>query len=74
MAKWLIHAAERCSALIELLENEIRGGPLIQMDESPLQVLKEPDRANTSKSYMWVFCSGRRDGGGRQGSCHLNRS
>lgn len=62
MAKWLIQAAERCSVLIELLDNEIRGGPLIQMDESPLQVLKEPGRANTSQSYMWVFCGGRRDG------------
>jgi hypothetical protein len=30
-----------------------------QMDETPLQVLKEPGRANTSKSYMWVFCGGR---------------
>ncbi len=61
MANWLIQAAQRCSPLIELLEHEIRGGPLIQMDETPLQVLKEPDRANTSKSYMWVFCGGTAD-------------
>jgi len=31
------------------------------MDESPLQVLKEPGRANTTKSYMWVFCGGAPD-------------
>ncbi len=58
MANWLVQAAQRCSPLIELLEHEIRGGPVIQMDETPLQVLKEPGRANTSKSYMWVFCGG----------------
>lgn len=52
MAHWLVQAARRCSPLVELLEHEIRSGPLIQMDESPLQVLKEPGRANTSKSYM----------------------
>lgn len=61
MANWVVQAAERCAPLIELLEQEIRSGPLIQMDETPLQVLKEPGRANTSKSYMWVFCGGHLD-------------
>jgi transposase len=58
MANWMVQAGRRCSPLIELIEGEIREGPLIQMDETPLQVLKEPGRANTSKSYMWVFCGG----------------
>lgn len=58
MAGWLIKAAQRLSPLLALLENEIRGGPLINIDESPLQVLKEPGRKNTTKSYMWVFCGG----------------
>ena len=57
MANWLIQAAQRCSPLIELLEHEIRGGPLIQMDETPLQVLKEPGRANTTQSYIWCFAA-----------------
>lgn len=61
MANWLIKAARCCSPLVELLQHEIRGGPLINMDESPLQVLNESGRANTSKSYMWVFCGGRPD-------------
>ncbi len=61
MANWLVRVAQRSGPLIELLEQEIRGGPLIQMDETPLQVLKEPGRANTSKSYMWVFCGGTAD-------------
>jgi transposase len=58
LANWAISAAERCGPLIALLQNDIRGGPLINIDESPLQVLNEPGRANTTKSYMWVFCGG----------------
>lgn len=58
MANWVVAAAEQCKPLIDWLKNEIRSGPLINIDESPLQVLKEPGRANTTKSYMWVFCGG----------------
>jgi transposase len=32
--------------------------PLVNMDETPVQVLNEPGRPNTSKSYMWVFRGG----------------
>jgi hypothetical protein len=41
-----------------LLIEEIRSGPLINIDESPFQVLNEPGRSNTTKSYVWVFCGG----------------
>lgn len=58
LAGWVIMAAGQCAPILELLENKIRGGPLINIDESPLQVLKEPGRSNTTKSYMWVFCGG----------------
>jgi len=58
MANWFVHAAQRCSPLMGLLQNEIRSGPLINVDESPFQVLNEPGRRNTTKSYMWVFCGG----------------
>jgi len=58
MANWMIQAAGCCQPIIELLQQEIRSGPVINIDESPFQVLKEPGRNNTSKSYMWVFCGG----------------
>jgi transposase len=61
LAGWVIQASEKCMPMITLLGNEIRGGPLINIDESPLQVLKEPGRKNTAKSYMWVFCGGHQD-------------
>jgi len=61
MAKWMVQAARRCAALIDLLQAEIRSGPLINIDESPLQVLNEAGRKNTSKFYMWVYRGGQPD-------------
>jgi len=61
MAKWMVQTARRCTGLIDLLRDEISGGPLVNIDETPLQVLNEPGRANTSKSYMWVYRGGQPD-------------
>ncbi len=58
MANWAIQVGQKCEPLMDLLWREIGSGPLINMDETPLQVLNEPGRANTSKSYMWVFRGG----------------
>lgn len=58
LSNWVILAAERCQPALELLKERIRCGPLVNVDESPLQVLKEPGRKNTTKSYMWVFRGG----------------
>jgi transposase len=40
------------------LQALLRQGPVVQIDETPVQVLREPGRAATQKSYMWVFCGG----------------
>jgi len=58
LAGWVTQASGKCLPILELIANEIRGGPLINIDESPFQVLKEPGRSDTTKSYMWVFCGG----------------
>ena len=54
LCNWALLAAERCKPLIDIMVEEIRGGPVLRMDETTLQVLKEPDRKAESKSYMWV--------------------
>jgi transposase len=54
MCNWTIRAAGRCVDLIDLFWQEIRSGPLIQMDETTVQVLKEAGREAEKKSYMWV--------------------
>ena len=47
---WLSHVAGRLRR--ELLKQEY-----LHIDETHVQVLKEPGRKNTSDSYMWVYCS-----------------
>jgi transposase len=54
LCNWALAAAEKCEPLIGLLRGEIKRSPLIQMDETPIQVLDEPGRKAESKSYMWV--------------------
>jgi len=58
MCGWAIKAAEHCEPVMGLLHRKILSGPLINIDETPVQVLNEPGRSNTSKSYMWVFRGG----------------
>jgi transposase len=58
MSNWTIKVAQRVQPLIDRFSDLIRGGPFIQSDETPVQVMNEPDRANTSKSYTWVLRGG----------------
>ena len=58
MCNWAMKAAEACQPLLNLLQDEVLDGKFVNIDETTLQVLKEPDRAPTSKSYMWIFRRG----------------
>jgi len=60
MSGWALRVAEACEPLVELLHKQIRSGPIINLDETTVQVLKEPGRKNTSKSYCgwpWAVTS-----------------
>lgn len=54
LAQWVIRCGDRVSPLIEQLRTLVNAGPVQQVDETTLQVLKEPDRRAQSKSQMWV--------------------
>ena len=58
MSNWTIGAHKKLSALEELMVRKIRQGPVIQMDETRVQVMKEPGRSNTKNSYMWLARGG----------------
>jgi transposase len=58
MSNWSMKVAEACSPLLTILHGQIRSGPLINIDETTVQVLHEPGRAPTTKSYMWIFRGG----------------
>ncbi len=58
MANWSIAVFEKLRPLRELMRQEIHQGPVVQIDETTVQVMGEPGRPNTSKSFMWVFLGG----------------
>jgi hypothetical protein len=41
-----------------VMKRLLHEGPVIQIDETRLQVLNEPGRENTQQSYMWVYGGG----------------
>lgn len=58
LSNWVVRVGELCSPLMKIFREDLRTGALINADETPVQVLNEPGRANTRKSYMWVFRGG----------------
>jgi transposase len=58
MANWSIAVFQRLRPLRELLREQIRQGLLVQIDETTVQVMEEPGRPNTSRSFVWVFLGG----------------
>jgi len=58
LAGWMVRTAKACQPILDALLETIRSGPVVNMDETPVQVLREPGRANTTKSYMWVARGG----------------
>lgn len=58
MVSWAIHVARSCEPFVDLFKQEIKLGFQVGIDETPVQVLSEPGRSNTTKSYMWVFLGG----------------
>ncbi|HSO66354.1 MAG TPA: IS66 family transposase, partial [Desulfatirhabdiaceae bacterium] len=58
LCNWAVKVADGIEPILSHLQDEIRSGPFINIDETPVQVLKEPGRSNTSKSYMWVYRGG----------------
>ena len=58
-ANWMIQCGQLIQPLINLMRDQLLAGPLIQMDEIRVQVLKEPeDRPAQSPSWMWVSRGG----------------
>lgn len=54
----VVKAGELVRPLINLLQDQALSHPILQMDETTVQVLQEPDKVAQSKSYMWVMRGG----------------
>ena len=58
LCSWAVKVAEVCRPVVALMEAEILHGFQINADETTLQVLQEPGREATTRSYMWLFRGG----------------
>ena len=58
LCDWVLKTAEICKPLVKLLQKIIIAYDYAQADETPLQVLGEKGRKNTTKSYMWCYRGG----------------
>jgi transposase len=54
LARWMIQTAEKLKPLEEAMNQVLTQYPVLQIDETPVQVLKEKGRSPSTKSYMWV--------------------
>ena len=54
LANWMIRAGTLVQPVINLLRERLLDYDIVQMDESTVQVLKEPGRTAQSKSYLWL--------------------
>lgn len=54
MSNWMIKASSGMESFMKLLEEWVLESPLLNMDETTVQVLHEVDKPVGSKSYMWV--------------------
>jgi len=58
LARWVIKTATQFQPLANLLRDHLLESPFIHMDETRVQVLKEPGRRPSTQSYMWVQTAG----------------
>lgn len=59
MANWVLYGAEKwLSILYDRMHQELVKQPIAHADETTLQVLREPGRDATAKSYVWLYRTG----------------
>jgi len=58
MAGWMIALAEKLTPLMAAMKAGLYQGRVIHVDETRLQVLKEPGRTASQQSFMWVYRGG----------------
>ena len=58
LSRWVLHVGTLLEPLILFLQNHIIQSGHVNADETTVQVLRTPDKSDTSKSYMWVYMTG----------------
>jgi transposase len=58
LCDWPIQLAQRLEPIEKLLYEQLNRGDLWHLDETTLQVLREPGRDNDTNSYLWAIRAG----------------
>jgi transposase len=58
MANWQQKESETVQPLLRLIQEHLRSGKVVQMDERRMRVMDEPGRENRQASYMWLSRGG----------------
>ena len=58
MSNWQQQVYAKLKPLFTLMKETLKSGPVIQMDETTVQVMGEEGRDDTQKSYMWLARGG----------------
>jgi len=61
LSGWMVQLREPLEPLMAALKQHLYQGRVLQIDETPVQVMDEPGRDNTAKSQMWVYRGGAPD-------------
>ena len=54
LANWMVRGGELAQPVINLMRDKLNSYPVQQIDETRVQVLKEPGKPATTQSFMWV--------------------
>ena len=58
MSNWQQQVYEKLIPLLTLMKETVKSGPVIQMDETTVQVMGEEGKEDTKKSHMWLARGG----------------
>jgi len=62
MANWQQQVYRKLEPLFAHLKETVKSGPVLQMDETTVQVIGEEGRSDTQKSYIWLARGGSEKG------------
>ena len=61
LSSWIVKIGDAVSPLIQNMQKHIVASGYVMADETTVQVLRTFDKSNTSKSFMWVYMTGKSD-------------
>ena len=59
MANWIISVSNLVKPVYDTMHNQLLESEILHADETTLEVLEEPGRRPQTKSYMWVYTTGK---------------